>query len=96
MILLPVYAASEAPLPGGTSEDLYAAFRRLRPALRVLFAASLDEAWHAAAAGLASDRLLLVAGPATWPPSPGGRARRRRHPCSRPCRTPGRGCRWDA
>jgi len=62
VILLPVYAASEAPLPGGTAEDLYAAFRRLRPELPVWLVSSLDEAWHAAAAELASDRLLLVVG----------------------------------
>jgi UDP-N-acetylmuramate--alanine ligase len=35
VILMPVYAASEQPLAGGSAEDLYAAFRRLRPAMRV-------------------------------------------------------------
>lgn len=62
VILLPVYAASEAPLVGGTSADLYAAFRRLRPDLRVILTTSLDEAWHAAAAGLADNKLLLLVG----------------------------------
>jgi len=62
VILMPVYAASEAPLPGGTAEDLYAAFRRERPALPALLAETPDEAWHAAAAGLGPDGLLLLVG----------------------------------
>jgi UDP-N-acetylmuramate--L-alanine ligase/UDP-N-acetylenolpyruvoylglucosamine reductase len=62
VILMPVYAASEQPLAGGSAEDLYAAFRRLRPAMRVLFAETHDEAWHAARSGLAPDDVLLVVG----------------------------------
>ncbi len=62
VILMPVYAASEAPLPGGCSEDLYAAFRRDRPQGRMLLAETPDEAWHAAAAGLSPGDLLLLVG----------------------------------
>jgi UDP-N-acetylmuramate--L-alanine ligase/UDP-N-acetylenolpyruvoylglucosamine reductase len=62
VILMPVYAASEQPLAGGSAEDLYAAFRRLRPAMRVLLADTHDEAWHAAHSGLAPDDVLLVVG----------------------------------
>lgn len=62
VILMPVYAASEQPLAGGSVEDLYAAFRRLRPAMRVLLAETHDEAWHAARSGLVPDDLLLLVG----------------------------------
>lgn len=62
VVLLPVYAASETPLTGGTTEDLYAAFRCQRPTLRVALAQSLPEAWHAAAALLAPGGVLLAVG----------------------------------
>jgi len=62
VILMPVYAASELPLAGGSAADLYAACRRVRPAMRVWLAGTHDEAWHAARADLAADDVLLVVG----------------------------------
>lgn len=44
VILTPVYAASEAPLPGGAAEDLLAEFHR-QGATGARLAANFDEAW---------------------------------------------------
>ncbi len=44
VILLPVYAASERPLPGGQTHDLYAAMRRRNPVRPLLLARSVEEA----------------------------------------------------
>ncbi|MBN1671399.1 MAG: UDP-N-acetylmuramate--L-alanine ligase [Kiritimatiellae bacterium] len=45
LVLLPVYAASEAPEQGGTLWDLYAAFRKAGRRRVLLCAASLPQAW---------------------------------------------------
>jgi UDP-N-acetylmuramate--L-alanine ligase/UDP-N-acetylenolpyruvoylglucosamine reductase len=62
LMLAPVYAASEAPLEAGGIADLHAHFRRLRPAMTVLLARSLDEAWAGLRRRLRPGDLLLVAG----------------------------------
>lgn len=59
--LVPVYAASEDPLPGGTSEDLLERFRSDgRPRVRLL--ASLGEAWKYLRSVLRPGDALLVIG----------------------------------
>ena len=59
--LLPVYAASEAPLEGGTSDDLRRHFEaRGRPPVRPV--ASLDEAWAELRAALRPGDLALIVG----------------------------------
>ena len=59
--LLPVYAASEPPLEGGTSEDLQRHFEaRGRPPVRRV--ASLDEAWAELRAALRPGDLALIVG----------------------------------
>lgn len=68
LLLAPVYAASEAALPGGGSWDLYARFRaagaggdgdgRLVPAL----VGSLEEAWGYLRGALRKEDLLLLIG----------------------------------
>lgn len=61
VVLLPVYAASESPLPGGTSEDLLACFREYgNTSVRLL--ASLDAAWEYLRATLRPGDLLLIVG----------------------------------
>jgi UDP-N-acetylmuramate--alanine ligase len=45
LILVPVYAASEAILEGGTSEDLYKQVTRLNKT-EVSLAASVTDAWN--------------------------------------------------
>ncbi len=62
VILLPVYAASEAPLEGGDSCDLYAHFRNVLPALSVRLARSREEAWRYLRQVLRPGDLLLIAG----------------------------------
>jgi len=63
VVLLPVYAASEAPIEGGGSEDLYAHFRAGGwPAGRVKLARSAGEAWASLRQTLRDGDLLLVAG----------------------------------
>ncbi len=62
VILLPVYAASEALLEGGDICDLYAHFRRLRPDLPVRLARSREEAWQCLRHELRPGDLLLLAG----------------------------------
>ncbi len=51
VVLAPVYAAFEEPIPGGDITDLYAAFRGQSPQARgqspqVILASSLDEGWR--------------------------------------------------
>jgi UDP-N-acetylenolpyruvoylglucosamine reductase len=61
LVLTPVYAASEEPLDGGRTTDLYARFRELRPALDVRLAPSLPEAWaHLRRIWRPGDLLLVV------------------------------------
>ena len=62
VVLLPVFAASESPIHGGESEDLYAAFRHLRPNTRVILASSATEAWHAVQSHLTPGNMLLLTG----------------------------------
>lgn len=62
VILTPVYAASEAPLAGGRTVDLYARFRAARPDLPVRLARSLEEAWGYLEQTLAPRELLLIVG----------------------------------
>ena len=62
LVLAPVYAASETPLEAGGIADLHAHFRRLQPALPVLLARSLDEAWAGLRRRLQPGDLLLVVG----------------------------------
>ena len=62
VILLPVYAASEAPLEGGDIFDLYAHFRKVLPALTVRLARSREEAWRYLRQELRLGDLLLIAG----------------------------------
>ena len=61
LVLAPVYAASEAPVAGGTSRDLMARFdpRRHVP---VELAEDLDDAWERALASLRDGDMLLVLG----------------------------------
>ncbi len=61
LVLAPVYAASEAPLPGGTSDDLIAEFRR-HGGIPVEPAGSLEAAWAALRSDLRPGDLLLVIG----------------------------------
>ena len=73
LVLTPVYAASESPLAGGSTWDLYAHFRRAgsfsvdaeaepeRPHT-VLVAGSLGEAWRHIKGQLTEGDLLLVVG----------------------------------
>ena len=71
LVLCPVYAASESPIPGGTSADLYAAFRAAAaadtpegvPPIPVpVFAESLDDAFDYLAATIREGDLVLVVG----------------------------------
>lgn len=61
VILTPVYAASEEPLRGGTSWDLYSCFRRLS-AVRVSMADSLEQAEAYIRRMLTPGDLLLIVG----------------------------------
>jgi UDP-N-acetylmuramate--alanine ligase len=61
LVLVPVYAASETPIAGGTSDDLLAAFRR-QGGVPVEPAASLEDAWRAIRPDLRPGDLLLVIG----------------------------------
>lgn len=61
LVLVPVYEASEAPIAGGTTEDLLKHFqKRGKTSARAL--ASLDEAWNDLRSRLAAGDLLLVIG----------------------------------
>ncbi|MEI8243509.1 MAG: UDP-N-acetylmuramate--L-alanine ligase [bacterium] len=62
LVLVPVYAASEAPLEAGGIADLHAHFRRLQPGMPVLLARSMDEAWAGLRRQLQPGDLLLVVG----------------------------------
>jgi UDP-N-acetylmuramate--L-alanine ligase/UDP-N-acetylenolpyruvoylglucosamine reductase len=65
LVLVPVYAASEPPLEGGTAGDLYARFRDADPATtagRVLLADSLRMAWVHIRGTLRPGDLFLVVG----------------------------------
>ena len=62
VILLPVYAASEARIEGGDICDLYAHFREQQPGLKVRLARSREEAWGYLRQELKSGDLLLIAG----------------------------------
>jgi len=61
LVLLPVYAASEAPLPGGSTWDLYGHCRR-RGGVNVKVAASLRQAWEYCRGQLRLGDLFLVIG----------------------------------
>jgi UDP-N-acetylmuramate--alanine ligase len=61
LIIAPVYAASESPLAGGTSQDLVAAFSEQQlPVPRL--ASSLEEAWRLTEETLEPGDLLLILG----------------------------------
>ncbi len=64
VILVPVYAASEAPLPGGTTADLYARFRAesQHGPDRLALAASVEEAGEYYRRTLLPGDMLLVTG----------------------------------
>ncbi|MGN0847310.1 MAG: glutamate ligase domain-containing protein [Kiritimatiellia bacterium] len=64
VVLIPVYAAFEQPIPGGDIADLYKAFRD-RPApqqQRLLLARSADEAWRHVHLTAEPGDLVLLAG----------------------------------
>ena len=61
LILCPVYAASEAPLPGGSIWDLYAHCRS-QHALRTVVAPSLRDAWEYSRNQLRLGDLFLIIG----------------------------------
>jgi len=62
IILLPVYAASEAPLPGGSTCDLYAHFRNQLPSKQILLARSIQETWHYLKRHVQPGDFVLIAG----------------------------------
>lgn len=65
VVLIPVYAAFEPPLPGGDVADLYKAFRDrpdAPPAQRLLLARSAEEAWRHVFLTLEPGDLVLLAG----------------------------------
>lgn len=61
IVLCPVYAASEPPLPGGSIWDLYAHCRK-HAQLRTLVASSLQAAWDYSRTQLRIGDLLLIIG----------------------------------
>lgn len=72
LVLLPVYAASETPVAGGTSADLYTCFRSAGLTPAPLLAGSLESAWDYLRRQLRDGDLLLIVGAgdvvqlATW------------------------------
>jgi UDP-N-acetylmuramate--L-alanine ligase/UDP-N-acetylenolpyruvoylglucosamine reductase len=62
VILLPVYAASESPLLGGSTCDLYAHFRTQLPAKPILLARSIRETWHYLKRHVQPGDFVLIAG----------------------------------
>lgn len=62
LVLCPVYAASEDPIPGGTSADLYAAFRKRGIAPVPVLADSLDSAFEFLAGEIRRGDMVLVIG----------------------------------
>ena len=61
VVLCPVYAASEAPLPGGSIWDLYAHCRKY-PTMRTVVATSLRDAWEYSRNQLRMGDLFLIIG----------------------------------
>jgi len=62
IILLPVYAASEAPLLGGASCDLYAHFRKQLPCKPVKLARTIQETWDYLKRTVQAGDFVLIAG----------------------------------
>ncbi len=62
VVLIPVYAAFEEPLPGGDIADLYKAFCEECPSLNVHLARSAREAWRHVFLTRAPGDLVLLAG----------------------------------
>ncbi|MEI6647848.1 MAG: UDP-N-acetylmuramate--L-alanine ligase [bacterium] len=62
IILLPVYAASEAPLLGGSSCDLYAHFRKQLPSKPVKLARTIQETWNYLKSSVQEGDFVLIAG----------------------------------
>ncbi len=62
LVLLPVYAASETPLIGGSTWDLYAGFRGESSPCTPMVAESVDEAWAYLKRTLQTGDILLVIG----------------------------------
>ena len=62
IILLPVYAASEAPLLGGSSCDLYAHFRNQLPCKPVKLARTIQETWNYLKRTVQPGDFVLIAG----------------------------------
>jgi UDP-N-acetylmuramate--L-alanine ligase/UDP-N-acetylenolpyruvoylglucosamine reductase len=62
IILLPVYAASEAPLLGGSSCDLFAHFRKQLPCKSVKLARSIAEVWTHLKRTVQPGDFVLIAG----------------------------------
>jgi UDP-N-acetylmuramate--alanine ligase len=61
LVLVPVYAASEAPIEGGTAEDLFARFRSFGR-VPARYTASLTAAWDYVRTALRRGDVLLVIG----------------------------------
>ena len=62
VVLVPVYAAFEEPIPGGDIADLYRAFRSRGVGGRVLLARGVEEAWRHVLLTLRGGDLVLIAG----------------------------------
>jgi UDP-N-acetylenolpyruvoylglucosamine reductase len=62
LVLVPVYAASEAPLSGGGTHDLYASMRSSGALDRILYSRSLSGAWEYFRKTLEPGDVLLVIG----------------------------------
>ncbi len=61
LVLVPVYEASESPLEGGTSEDLFGHFQSFGQ-VPTRYLLSLDEAWRYVKAKIGAGDVLLVIG----------------------------------
>jgi UDP-N-acetylmuramate--L-alanine ligase/UDP-N-acetylenolpyruvoylglucosamine reductase len=62
IILLPVYAASEAPLLGGSSCDLFAHFRKQLPCKSVRLSRTIEEVWTHLKQSVQPGDFVLIAG----------------------------------
>jgi UDP-N-acetylmuramate--L-alanine ligase/UDP-N-acetylenolpyruvoylglucosamine reductase len=62
VILLPVYAASEAPIAGGSSHDLYAAMRKHDPIRTIMLAKDSNEVTHYLRHSARAGDLILIVG----------------------------------
>lgn len=62
VILLPVFAASEAPIPGGGAHDLYAAMRTHDPVRTILLAKDSTEVTHYLQHSARAGDLILIVG----------------------------------